>query len=167
VGGRSTTVNAWSDPRTPIELGASIFVEVNTILADAAKHFDLTASSPEIPKTEGLPDLGVWNGQEFVLITSNEDGWWEKAKLLWRYGLAPIRTNAMMKSTVGKFLKMYEEPLFPWKSLTEAVEAVGLKETIGVTGEQYLQSNGISSLFASEVIQARFVALLLQNRESH
>ncbi|KAF2738016.1 Prenylcysteine oxidase [Polyplosphaeria fusca] len=154
IGGRTTTVNAWSDPTTPIELGASIFVEVNTILHDAAKHFNLSTSSAEIPKAEGMPDLGVWNGEEFVLITSNEDGWWEKAKLLWRYGLAPIRTNSLMKSTVGKFLKMYEEPLFPWKSLSEAAEEVGLRDVTAVTGRQFLEANGIGAKFADEVIQA-------------
>lgn len=91
------------------------------------------------------------------MITNSEDGWWEKAKLLWRYGLAPIRTNRLMKSTVAKFLKMYEEPVFPWRSLSEVVAEMGLVEATGVTGEQYLKENGIGELFGREVIQARYV----------
>ncbi|KAF2707395.1 prenylcysteine oxidase-like protein 1 precursor [Pleomassaria siparia CBS 279.74] len=153
VGGRSTTVNAWEDPFTPIELGASIFVQVNTILIDAANRFNLSRSS-NIADIRGLPELGVWNGDEFVLVTSNEDGWWEKAKLLWRYGLAPIRTNALMKSVVGKFTQMYEEPLFPFMSLSAAVDQVGLSEVVGITGEQYLKANSIGDKFATDVIQA-------------
>jgi len=104
---------------------------------------------------QGLPELGVWNGQEFVLITSSEDGWWDKAKILWRYGLAPIKTNSLMKSVVGKFLQLYEEPLFPWRSLSEVVDKVGLTQVTGVTGQQFLKDSGIGDKFAKEVIQAR------------
>lgn len=50
---------------------------------------------------------------------------------------------------------MYEEPVFPWKSLGETLEAQGLLEITGVTGEQYLKANGIGAAFAYEVIQAR------------
>jgi prenylcysteine oxidase/farnesylcysteine lyase len=92
-----------------------------------------------------------------VLVTSEEDGWWDKAKLLWRYGLAPLKTNRLMKSTVGKFLGMYEEPVFPWDSLSDVLESQGLTDITGVTGEQYLTANGIGEAFAREVIQARCV----------
>jgi prenylcysteine oxidase/farnesylcysteine lyase len=95
------------------------------------------------------------------VVTTKEDGWWEKAKLLWRYGLAPIRTNSLMKSTVAKFLRMYEEPVFPWKSLSEVVARMGLSEITGVTGEQFLKANGIGEKFSKEVIQARYVYFLL------
>jgi prenylcysteine oxidase/farnesylcysteine lyase len=154
VGGRTTTVDAWSDPYTPIELGGSIFVEVNHILVNASRDFHLSTSSFDRPTPANTPELGIWNGLEFIVTTHSEDGWWEKAKLLWRYGLAPIKTNSLMKSTVSKFLQMYEEPLFPWPSLNDAVEQIGLKETVAVTGEQFLQKNGIGAKFGWEIIQA-------------
>ncbi|KAF2121801.1 prenylcysteine oxidase-like protein 1 precursor [Lophiotrema nucula] len=156
IGGRSTTVNAWDDPYVPIELGASIFVEVNHILNNASKEFGLEIKDhdEDTMLNDSTPDLGVWDGQRFVVITAEEDGWWEKAKLLWRYGLAPIKTNRLMKSTVGKFLKMYDEPIFPWKSLSDAAEEVGLREATGVTGEQFLRANGIGEAFSNEIIQA-------------
>jgi prenylcysteine oxidase/farnesylcysteine lyase len=88
------------------------------------------------------------------LVTSNEDGWWDKAKLLWRYGLAPIKTNRLMKSVVGKFERMYEEPVFPWKSLSAVVREVGLGEVVGQTGEQFLKEAGIGEKFSQEIIQA-------------
>lgn len=90
-----------------------------------------------------------------MLVAREEQGWWDKAKLLWRYGLAPLKTNRLMKSAVGRFLEMYEEPVFPWKSLGEALESQGLLEITGVTGEQYLDANGIGEAFAREVVQAR------------
>ncbi|KAF2177414.1 Prenylcysteine oxidase [Zopfia rhizophila CBS 207.26] len=154
VGGRSTTVNAWSDPNTPIELGASIFVEVNHILVSAARDFNLSTSSHSRPHVSGQPELGIWNGEEFILTTGAENGWWDKAKLLWRYGWAPIKTNSLMKDTVGKFLKMYEEPIFPFKSLSDTAEELGLTEITASTGEQFLKEKGVGELFAREVVQA-------------
>ncbi len=155
VGGRTTTVNAWDNPALPIELGASIFVQVNHILVEATKTFQLPFSGGEGNATDVMPELGVWNGQEFVFTSSERGGWWDLAKLLWRYGYAPVKTNALMKSTVAKFMSMYEAPVFPWKSVNEAVQKVGLLETVGVTGEQYLNQNGVTNKFASEIVQAR------------
>jgi prenylcysteine oxidase/farnesylcysteine lyase len=37
------------------------------------------------------------------------------------------------------------------------VESVGLLEVTGVTGEQYLRTNGIGEAFSREVIQARYL----------
>jgi prenylcysteine oxidase/farnesylcysteine lyase len=155
VGGRTTTVNVWDDPALAVELGGSIFVEVNHIMMESMKRFGLSPASQDITIQVGMPDLGIWNGQEFVLVTRQEDGWWDKAKLLWRYGTAPLWTNRLMKSAVGKFMTMYDEPVFPWKSLSKVVESVGLLEATGVTGEQYLKANGIGKAFSREIIQAR------------
>ncbi|KAJ4984064.1 prenylcysteine oxidase [Stagonosporopsis vannaccii] len=156
IGGRTTTVDAWSDPAVPIELGGSIFVDVNHILVNATRDFNLSIASQEdsLATRLALPDLGIWDGEQFVLVTTEEDGWWDKAKLLWRYGLAPLKTNRLMKAAVGRFLGMYEEPVFPWKSLGETLEQQGLLDITGVTGEQYLKANGIGDAFAREVIQA-------------
>lgn len=138
-----------------MELGGSIFVEVNHIMMEAAKKFNLSSAQHDLATQLALPDLGIWNGEEFLIVTRAEDNWWDKAKLLWRYGTAPLWTNRLMKRAVGAFLTMYDEPIFPWKSLSDVVEQVGLLEVVGVTGEQYLKANGIGEAFAKEVIQAR------------
>lgn len=101
-----------------------------------------------------MPDLGIWDGKEFVYTMTDEGGWWDMAKLFWRYGYAPVKTNSLMKETVGKFLRLYEEPMFPFKSLSKAVQDVGLIEVTGLTGEQFLKNKGVSDLFAREIIQA-------------
>ncbi|KAF2204096.1 Prenylcysteine oxidase [Delitschia confertaspora ATCC 74209] len=155
IGGRTTTVNAWSDPKTPIELGGSIFVSVNYILNSAVKEFNLSLSSKEnVPKVDNAAELGIWNGNEIILQIEADVSWWEKAKLLWRYGLAPIKTNRLMKSVVGKFLEMYEEPIFPFHDLNYAAYKLGLTAITAATGQQYLEENGIGEKFAKEVIQA-------------
>ena len=156
IGGRTTTVNALDDPRYPAELGASIFASVNHILVNATKDFDLATVNPGAnrPK-ETKYEIGIWDGCEFVCKATNDDfSWLDLAKLVWRYGLAPIRTQRLMKSTVAKFLRMYEEPLFPWKSLTEVAMRLGLLDATATTGQQFLKLNSVGEKFGREIIQA-------------
>jgi prenylcysteine oxidase/farnesylcysteine lyase len=145
-------VNPWSDPAQTVELGASIFVDVNLILVNATKAFNLSTKTRENLLAK-IPEVGIWNGKELV-FTMNEGGWWDLAKLFWRYGYAPVKANNLMRETVGKFLQMYERPIFPWKSLSDVVQLVGLTEVTGLTGEQYLQNKGIAPKFANEIVQA-------------
>lgn len=114
---------------------------------------NLTQDAGGYTANNEIPELGVWNGEEFVFVMDGE-GWWDLAKLVWKYGYAPIKTNRLMEATVGKFMRMYDEPLFPWKSLNDAVEEVGLLPTTGVTGEQFLKDQGVSDKYAREIVQA-------------
>jgi prenylcysteine oxidase/farnesylcysteine lyase len=123
-------------------------------MVKAMEDFNLSTNDQDLAVQLELPDLGVWNGKEFVVIMKSDDTWWNAAKLIWKYGGAPFWTNKLMKSAVGKFLTMYDEPIFPWKSLSEVVERVGLLDATGVTGEQYLKANGIGDAFSKEIIQA-------------
>ena len=155
IGGRSTTVPAYNDSAFPVELGASIFVSVNKILVDAVKEFNLSTNAfRESDSKKDIPgdELAIWNGEEIVL--SQNGNWWDYAKLFWRYGTAPLKTQRLMKSTVNKFLSLYEEPWFPFESLTAAAQGVGLLAVTAATGEQYMRENGIVGSFGKEVVQA-------------
>ncbi|KAH8692996.1 putative prenylcysteine lyase [Talaromyces proteolyticus] len=155
VGGRSITVDVFNDPRYPVELGASIFVSVNYNLMEAAKRFDLKISgAPQSRPEESQAMLGIWDGERFVYVQSHSMTWWDTAKLLWRYGLAPIRTQRLTKNVVGKFLNLYKPPYFPFQSLSSAVVELELHKATAVTGAQFLEANGISDSFSSEIIQA-------------
>ena len=155
VGGRSTTVDVFDNPAYPVELGASIFVSANYNLVNASRDLGLISrgASSAQPK-ESEDSIGIWDGKKFVVSLQNTSSWWNIGKILWRYGLAPIRAQSLMKSTVKKFLRLYEEPMFPFRSLSSAVEALGLLDATASPGEVFLEKNGISSDFASEVIQA-------------
>ncbi|USW59167.1 Putative prenylcysteine lyase, prenylcysteine oxidase, FAD/NAD(P)-binding domain superfamily [Septoria linicola] len=183
IGGRSTTVNAYDlsdedistiDELAPdleheytVELGASIFVSVNQILQDALTTFNLsTKGGDDNPKGHKGSQLGVWDGDKFVVeLDGSLNGYWDVAKLLWRYGLAPVKTQRLMKKVVGKFLNMYEEPTFPFKSITAAAQAVGLLAVTAATGEQYLRENGITGPFGREIVQASTRVNYAQNLE--
>ncbi|KAH8151713.1 uncharacterized protein LAJ45_04335 [Morchella importuna] len=161
IGGRSTTVNVYNDPTEPVELGASIFVSVNYNLMNAVEEFglDISGFTEDRPGEENVDPLAVWDGSKFAFRQAYTEGklqdWWSLAKLLWKYGpTAPMRTKKLMSSTVGKFLNMYEAPLFPFSSLSTVVEEAGLLEATSDTGEQYLVKNGINGKFPTDLIQA-------------
>ena len=129
------------------------------------KDFNLSTAA-FIPQAD-IPGAGlaVWNGQEFVITQSGSNGWWDIAKLLWKYGLAPVRTMRLVNSVIGTFLTMYDEPVFPFASLTQVVQDVGLLAVTAATGEQYLEENGITGPFGLDVIQASTRVNYAQNLE--
>jgi prenylcysteine oxidase / farnesylcysteine lyase len=142
VGGRSTTVNAYGNPLEPVELGASIFVEANTILKNSSEILGLR---PKESSETGPELLGIWDGQEFV-FKQKDSGWyyWDIAKLLWKYGLAPMRTQRLVKSTVAKFQKLYQYPFFPFRSLSDRALDLDLTSLTSVTGEQLLGASNVN-----------------------
>ena len=149
-------MNALDDPRYPTELGASIFIEENHILYNAAQEFGLDTGALRTLSEQGY-SLGIWDGREFVFQQENRNGkssWWDIAKLLWRYGLAPIRTQRLVKSTLHRFDKMYYKPLFPFHGIDEAAARVGLLDLTAATGVQTLKKANIGDEFAREFIQA-------------
>lgn len=159
AGGRTTTVNALDDPSYPTELGGSIFVKINHILYDAAEDFGLSTSSANSYRPqESDYSFGVWDGQQFVYKqasgTGRWSGYWDVVKLLWKYGMAPIRTQRMSKESTGKFLKMYDAPIFPFADLTQTVDDLDLLEYTSTTGETFLKEGGAGGAFAREVVQA-------------
>lgn len=115
-------------------------------------------TSQEEEEPEFSANFAVYNGDEFVFtmpyINGKKDAWWNNMKVLWRYGLAPIYTQRLMKATVAKFLSMYTPPIFPFSDLTETAIDVGLLEATGVTGEQFMNINGIKSKWNTELVQA-------------
>jgi prenylcysteine oxidase / farnesylcysteine lyase len=99
--------------------------------------------------------LAVWDGDQFV-YESDSDGWewWNLAKLFWRYGRAPYKTDRLMQKTVATFLKMYEKPWFPFRSLTQRAFELDLTQVTAQTGQEYLRANGISEMYANDIVQA-------------
>ncbi|RAL10849.1 putative prenylcysteine lyase [Aspergillus homomorphus CBS 101889] len=155
IGGRSTTVNVFDNPIYPIELGASIFVSVNYNLVNASRDLGLIARSADYARPKETDDtIGIWDGEQMVFVFTDSSSWWNLAKLLWRYGMAPVNAYRLMKSTVNKFLQLYDGPMFPFQSLTLATQAVGLLDTTALPGLDYLRRNGISDFFSREIIQA-------------
>ncbi|KUI59964.1 Farnesylcysteine lyase [Cytospora mali] len=152
IGGRTLTVDAYGNTSEPVEVGASIFVYLNKILWNATREFGLDLRDPS-----GEADrlTVIWNGDNFVYeSTADSSWWWDVAKLLWKYGTAPYKAQKLMQSTVATFLKLYEEPYFPFRSLSTRAFELDLARITGVTGTQFLTDNGISSAFSHDIIEA-------------
>lgn len=157
VGGRSTTVNVYGDPLEPVELGASIFVQVNRNLVNAVNEFSLSTRGDNGAHPDDPPQiLGIWNGKEFVFTQNDDDSdWLSAAKIIWKYGILNVwRTQSLMKKTVGTFLRMYEKPVFPFRSLSETAYELGLNLITARTGSKFLEDNGIQPPFSTDIIQA-------------
>ncbi|ODA75912.1 hypothetical protein RJ55_08553 [Drechmeria coniospora] len=153
IGGRTVTVPVFEDPALPIELGASIFVTVNHILYNATKAFDLPLT--EMSASASGDITAIWDGDSFVFeSTKGSKWWWDAGKLWWRYGLAPYRALKLVKSVVDTFLKLYDEPNFPFRSLTQRVFELDLHKATAVTGSQFLAKHDLNGEFAREIIQA-------------
>lgn len=143
IGGRSTTENAYGDPAQPVELGASIFVRVNEILWNATEALGLELTDPD---SDEVGILGIWDGDKFVYQQDSESSeWWSLAKLFWKYGLAPYYTRNAVRETLGTFLRLYQEPYFPFRSLTARVYELGLHKLTGVTGQQFLAEKKVNT----------------------
>lgn len=134
-------MNAYNNSLFPVELGGSIFVATNVILKNFTLEHDLQAETSE--KEDGS-SLGIWDGVSFVHVMKNSGWqWWDSAKLLWKYGMAPVRTMRLMRVVVGKFKQLYAPPFFPFRSLSSRAQDLGLIPVTGVTGEEYLKQNGV------------------------
>ena len=144
VGGRTLTIHPYGNLSLHVELGASIFIKKNHILYESVDAFNLKPRNPELGAD---PKIGIWDGTEFVFQINDKDSfWWTALKVIRKYGLlAPRRTQALMESTIAKFLKLYEEPYFPFKSLTQRTHELDLVQSTGVTGDQLLKANNVFS----------------------
>jgi prenylcysteine oxidase/farnesylcysteine lyase len=152
IGGRTLTVDAYGIPSEPVEVGASIFVEVNKILWNATQEFDLELRDPN---SDADRLTVIWDGDNLVYESAASNAWWwDMAKLLWKYGASPYKAQKLMQSTVGTFLKLYDEPYFPFRSLSTRAFELDLTKVTGVTGEQFLADNGVSAAFSHDIVEA-------------
>ncbi|ROV96161.1 hypothetical protein VSDG_05006 [Cytospora chrysosperma] len=152
IGGRTLTVDAYGNSSEPVEVGASIFVNLNKILWNATRDFGLDLRDPS-GEADSL--TVIWDGDNFVYESaSGTSWWWDVAKLLWKYGTSPYKAQKLMQGTVATFMKLYEEPYFPFRSLSTRAFELDLAKVTGVTGEQFLTDNGISSAFARDIVGA-------------
>ncbi|KAJ8100700.1 Prenylcysteine lyase-domain-containing protein [Lipomyces tetrasporus] len=160
IGGRTTTIDVHNDPRWPVEVGASVFVKENFILATAAKEFGLTVQthdSGKVCRKDGLAiedSFGIWDGKDFVFTASSESTWKSTIKLLYQYGTAPVRARLLSKKTIASFLAFYSENYFPFEDLTEIAQSSGLTNLTSETTFGYFTGHGMSDRFVNEIVQA-------------
>ena len=169
----------------PVELGASIFVSVNRNLMSAAQDLNLniSAASRAEPSTSSTeidpilnsdnegPSTGIWNSQYFVFIERSSEGtigrYRNMLRIIFRYGfLGPYRTINLVKDVIGRFLKMYDAPYFPFRDLTSVIKAVDLEDVTADSTLNLLKEAGVpdrrSTIFFSEKKNENFAWEIVQ-----
>ncbi|CAO3587125.1 unnamed protein product [Absidia cylindrospora] len=150
VGGRSMTIPIKGDPTLGhIELGASIFVSVNYNMMNASEKFGL----PLKHLTEETK-LGIWNGESF-LFEETGNQYWDAAKMLWRYGMAPLRFPNHLRSILDKFLTVYDidDRHKAFTALPEILDQLNLKALVNQSGSDHL-NDMFGSIFVHELVQS-------------
>jgi prenylcysteine oxidase/farnesylcysteine lyase len=104
--------------------------------------------------------MGLYDGSRFVLTTSSALGWWEKAKLLWRYGyVGPTRTRTAIDGLVASFKQMYDARWVakngPWETIEGLSKRLGLGDPTAVTGEDWFRDEvKVEGRFVDEMVEA-------------
>ncbi|KAF8588432.1 FAD/NAD(P)-binding domain-containing protein [Ramaria rubella] len=155
IGGRSTVVHPYESVEyAPVELGASIFVQANKNLWRATEEFNLSLASFDGEDSE----LGIWDGAEFRFRANQKNGefgWWDMARLLWRYGInAPRRSQALVKKLIDDYLMIYRPSTPSWESVPAISSYLNFSELVAQTTEEYLDSQNIDKKYSSEIIEA-------------
>ncbi|EDR15109.1 uncharacterized protein LACBIDRAFT_300931 [Laccaria bicolor S238N-H82] len=148
IGGRSTVVYPYSNSSLPpLELGASIFVSANKNLWRAAEEFNLTRED------NVEDDFGIWDGDQLLL--SFGGGWWDTAKVLWRYGfLSPRRTSSLVRDMISRYLTLYTLKSPRWNNMSDLAVHLGWEDLLETSTSSYLVKQGVSESYVNELVEA-------------
>ncbi len=101
--------------------------------------------------------MAIYDGERFVFTEGRGWGWWDLGKLFWKYGRAPLRVRALVKTTVQSFLDIYGQSFAsfgPFESWGELARAVNLSHPAALTGADYFRSKEVGEGFVNELVAA-------------
>lgn len=165
VGGRSRVVHPYNNTSyPPVELGASIFADVNPNMVRFTERYGLNATA-RLGEEDSTTSL--WDGQSFIFEDLGE-GWWNSAKMLWRYGYSPGKVAKYVASTVATYLNQYN-PIWvhnpsaalggqypwPWSSPEALLDVLGYAPLVATAAlDRLYDVVGASKLFIEEIVEA-------------
>ncbi|XP_048369091.1 prenylcysteine oxidase 1 isoform X2 [Sphaerodactylus townsendi] len=149
VGGRLATVNLEGED---YEAGGSVIHPLNLHMKHFVKELGLS-----VPKSQGGL-MGIYNGDEFVF---EESSWyiWNFIKLLWHYGLNPLRMYMWVEEILDKFMSIYRYQAhdYAFSSTEDLLHALGGAEFLQIlneTIEESMLKSGFSQKFINEIVTA-------------
>ncbi|NWS36828.1 PCYOX oxidase, partial [Polioptila caerulea] len=147
VGGRLDTLDVEG---AAYEAGGSVIHPLNLHMKHFVKELGLSVNSGQ----GGL--AGVYNGEEFVF---EESSWYiiNLLKLLWHYGLNPLRMSMWVEDILDKFMRIYRYQMhdYAFSSNERLFHALGGNDytrLLNQTIEEALQEAGFSQKFINEVV---------------
>ncbi|PRP86811.1 prenylcysteine oxidase [Planoprotostelium fungivorum] len=153
VGGRNHH-KSYAGLDSQVEIGGSVYHLQNYNIRNFTRAANFTER-----KISEEGELGIWNGEEFVFQTSS----WSPitiAKVLWRYGLSPMKVRNLAVDAKNRFLRIYEhmngkrqDGLMPaFDRPRDIFEIMDLESLSRVSFEEHLRQLGedISRTFLDE-----------------
>ncbi|NXB69861.1 PCYOX oxidase, partial [Donacobius atricapilla] len=147
LGGRLHTLDMEG---AAYEAGGAVIHPLNLHMKHFVKELGLSAAS-----TEGSL-AGVYNGEEFVF---EESSWYfiNLLKLLWHYGLNPLRMSMWVEDILDKFMRIYRYQMhdYAFSSNERLLHALGGKDFLQLlnqTIDEAMQKAGFSQKFINEVV---------------
>ncbi|KAJ3061333.1 hypothetical protein HDU98_002759 [Podochytrium sp. JEL0797] len=167
VGGRASTFkipapsSSLSNDPVTVEIGASIFVASNKHLMDAVKEFNLTFSSDVASDSEPFdgPDLGIFDGSQFVFTADAESSWKTVWDAVWRWGfISPYRARSLALAAASQFANAYkleDSHELGYSSIFKLLTAaLGMDpDVLKLSAQEYLRGHGVSDAFLSEFVE--------------
>ncbi|KAF8531007.1 Prenylcysteine lyase [Gautieria morchelliformis] len=102
--------------------------------------------------------MGIWDGAEFRFRASQKNGefgWWDLARLLWRYGMdAPRRSQSLVEGFVKQYMPIYEPSTPSWENVTDISNHLNLSASASVTTVEYFDALKINKKYSREMIEA-------------
>ncbi|NXX87290.1 PCYOX oxidase, partial [Urocolius indicus] len=147
VGGRLATLEVEGGA---YEAGGSVLHPLNLHM----KHFVKELGLSVVPTHGSL--VGVYNGEEFVF---QESSWYivNLLKLLWHYGLNPLRMYMWVEDILGKFMRIYRFQThdYAFSSNERLLHSLGGDEfsrMLNQTIDEAMQKAGFSPKFINEAV---------------
>ncbi|KAF9410814.1 hypothetical protein BGZ94_001524 [Podila epigama] len=149
---KDDTTSSPPPPPTPprkeeffVEVGASIFVNVNYNLVEATKAFGL--------ETKVLKDekVAIWDGQEIIFEESSSK-FWSIVKGLKRWGFAPLKLQRIVKKNIENLLESYTSPE-SFESIAEFAKRFRLSDIAAESAENFLTKQGIGKRYSQEIVE--------------
>ncbi|XP_075379952.1 prenylcysteine oxidase 1 isoform X1 [Mycteria americana] len=147
VGGRLATLEVEG---AGYEAGGSVLHPLNLHMKHFVKELGLLVA----PAHGSL--AGIYNGEEFVF---EESSWYivNVLKLLWRYGLNPLRMYMWVEDVLDKFMRIYRYQThdYAFSSNERLLHALGgndFTRMLNQTIDEAMQKAGFSHKFINEVV---------------
>ncbi|KAJ6651166.1 hypothetical protein lerEdw1_000746, partial [Lerista edwardsae] len=144
VGGRLAPLNV------DYEAGGDVIHPKNLHM----KHFAEELGLPTLQRQ--FSPWGIYNGDEFVF---EESGWyvWNVLRLLWHYGLNPLRMYMWVQEILDKFMRIYRYQSHDYafssnEALLHALGGTSFVQLLNQTIGEAMQKAGFSQKFINEMI---------------
>jgi prenylcysteine oxidase/farnesylcysteine lyase len=149
VGGRIRRISVGGQS---VDAGGKYVHSSNESLVALADALELRLSKPAPPRHG---PSGIWNGRRFVVRTDCPPRR-AHANLVRRYGPSLPALDRLTREFLRRFGRVYRPPVSTagFATPTDLLCAVGLDHLLGVRGDEYLRSRGVSERAIREYVGA-------------